>query len=184
MKTRYVLSTLALAAASAALPVLVHAQAQPSQSQPNSVDRQFVQQAMLANAREIKTADVERNSRNPSVRRYARTMIRDYGPSVAQLAALANQLNLPFPRGGVVNVNPNGGDPSSAAHGPQVYANAASARKYMQDEVADHRQTIALYENEMRNGSDEDLRIYAGRVLPQLKNHLAMAQRYMTVGRI
>jgi putative membrane protein len=182
MNTRHLLSTLALAAASAALPFF--AAAQVDQNAPNSADRQFIRQAMLANAKEIKSADAERYSKNPSVRLFARTMIRDHGVAVAQLAALANQLNVPYPRGGVVNVHTSGGDPSSAARGPHVYPDVDSPRAYMQDEIADHKQAIALYETELKNGNDRYLEAYAAKTLPQLKTHLAMAQRYMTVGRI
>lgn len=184
MNTRYVVSILTLAAASATLPLGVHAQSAgtgPDVNNANSVDRQFVQQAMLSNAEEIKTADVERYSRNSSVRLFARTMIRDHGQSVGQLAAIATQLNLPYPKAGVVHVQTQ---PNSGTNGPHVAANPAPPRTYMQNEVADHQKAIALYENEMRNGSNQQLRSYAGSVLPQLKNHLVMAQQFMTVGRV
>jgi hypothetical protein len=36
----------------------------------------------------------------------------------------------------------------------------------------------------MKNGSNQQLRSYAGNALPQLKNHLTMAQQFMTVGRV
>jgi putative membrane protein len=187
MSKRYVFSLLAFAAASAALPLGVHAQSAgtgPDVNNANSVDRQFVQQAMIANAEEIKTADAERYSHNASVRLFARTMIRDHGQSVGQLASIANQLNIPYPKAGVVHVNTSGGEPSSATNGTHVAANPAPPRTYMQNEVSDHQKAIALYENEMRNGSNQQLRSYAGSVLPQLKNHLTMAQQFMTVGRV
>jgi putative membrane protein len=184
MRKRYVVTTLSLAAACLALPFSGLAQTVPDRTSPNTVDRQFVQQAMLSNAKELKTADMERYSKNPSVRLFARTMIRDHGQSVAQLASLANQANIPYPRAGVVNVDQTTGGPSSATSRPNVAPNADNPRTYMQDEVADHQQAIALYENEMRNGNDEYLKAYAGKVLPLLKNHLAMAQQFMTVGRV
>jgi putative membrane protein len=183
MNKRYLLSILAFAAASLALPFSGLAQA-PDRTAANSVDRQFVQQAMLANAKELKTADAERYSKNPSVRLFARTMIRDHGEAVAQLAAIANQANLPYPRAGVVTVDKNTGGPSSAMNHPNAPADVDNGRTYMQDEVSDHQQAIALYENEMRNGNDEYLKAYAGKVLPLLKNHLAMAQQFMAVGRV
>ncbi len=189
MKSSYLLSIVTLAAA-AALPLSTSAQMSPDDNSANSVDRQFVQQAMLANAQEIKSADAERNSSNSSVRLFARTMIRDHGQSAAQLAAIANQLNIKYPRANVVNVAPNAAapppsQPSSGTHHPNVYADAdRSPRAYMQDEIADHQKAISLYENEMKNGNDQDLKTYASKTLPLLKNHLTMAQQYMTVGRI
>src|SRR5579884_4014390 len=87
-------STLAQAALAGLLPAAVFAQTAPQGNMPNSVDRQFVPQAILANAQEIKDAQVEQYSANPSVRLYARTMIRDHAQAIGQLAAIANQLNI------------------------------------------------------------------------------------------
>jgi putative membrane protein len=57
------------------------------------------------------------------------------------------------------------------------------ARQYIQSQIAAHKQAIALYQNEMRNGTNQALKAYAGQTLPHLQSHLTMAQQYVAVGR-
>jgi putative membrane protein len=187
MQHKNILPSLLIGALAAAAPLAGFAQQPTQQEDLSSVDRQFVQQAMKANAKEIKSADVERNSSDRWVRTYAQTMVRDHGTSVSQLAALANQYNVPYPTEGVVkNVPSEGapprGVPSSATSG-NVSVQAMPARQYMQQQIADHQQAIALYQNEMKNGTNQALKSYAGQTLPHLKAHLTMAQQYIAVGR-
>jgi putative membrane protein len=178
MNTYYLLSSLSIAGL-VLMPIAAPAQTQPTS--PNSVDRQFVQQAALANEQEIKDAQAEQNSPNPNIRLFAQTMLRDHGKSLSQLAADANELSLAYPRSGLVATTQ--GQPSKST-GQNAMASALPPQQYMQQQVQAHQKTIALYENEMKNGGSEMLRTYAGATLPVLKNHLAMAQQFLRVGRI
>ncbi len=184
MKIRNVLTGLALGSLTATLPLGALAQG----TSPTTIDRQFVQQAMLSNAKAIKTADIERHSSNASVGMFARTIVRDAGTAVAQLASVANQENIPFPRAAVVNVDRNAaappqGEPATVTH-QNIAAHPAPPRSYMQNEITSLQSAIALYKYEGRNGSDQYVRAYASRTLPVLQNDLTKARQYMTVGRI
>lgn len=184
MIMRRILSALTLGSL-AALPLGALAQ---GYTNPTSIDRIFVMQAMLAQAKALKTADVERRSSDASVRLFARTIVRDSGTAVAQLASVANEENIPYPRADVVNISPNEGAPPMGERGTTVHKNVAARpappRTYMRDAVINLRHTIALYKDEGRNGSDQYVRATAGRMLPVLQADLAKAQQYMTVGRI
>jgi len=49
-------------------------------------------------------------------------------------------------------------------------------REYMKGQVKDHKDTVALFEKESKNGSDADLKKWADKTLPTLRKHLKMAQ--------
>jgi hypothetical protein len=167
----------------AALPLTVAAQ-----TYPTAIDKDFVKQAMLANAKALKTADIERGSRDASVRLFARTIVRDSGKAVAQLASVASEDNIPYPRAAVVNMSIKEGSPPTGLRGSVIHQNIAAhpaaPRAYMRDAVIDLQHTITLYKYEGRNGSDQNVRAYAGSMLPALQRDLAKAQQYMSVGRI
>jgi putative membrane protein len=49
-------------------------------------------------------------------------------------------------------------------------------REYIAGQVADHREAVARYRRQTIEGEDRDIRELAKRSLPQLEQHLAMAQ--------
>jgi len=49
-------------------------------------------------------------------------------------------------------------------------------RAYMKEMVADHQKDIAEFEKASKNASDMDLRAFAEKTLPTLREHLQMAQ--------
>lgn len=133
----------------------------------NAVDQKFVTQAANANYDEIAESRAQlAHTNDPSVRLYAQTMIRDHTNANVQLQAQAQRLGLSFPSG------------------PSATPQTMSGRAYMQQQVTDHQQTIALFKGEESNGGDQSLKTYAGTMLPILYNHLAMAQQYVQTGRV
>ena len=49
-------------------------------------------------------------------------------------------------------------------------------RAYLQCMVKGHKEAIAIFENQAKNGQEEDIRTYAKEVLPHLRKHLSKAQ--------
>lgn len=126
-----------------------------------SVDRQFVAQAMQGNEQEIASAKTESTSSDPAVRSFARMVYQDHEKAAVHLEALAKQYNLRYPE--------------AVSSAPK----ALPARQYMQNEVTDHQKAIALYEDEIKHGSNTSIKQYAIATLPTLKKHLAAAQQYV-----
>lgn len=50
-------------------------------------------------------------------------------------------------------------------------------RRYMDAQITAHEQAITLFENASRNETDPELRAFASRVLPKLRDHLVMAKK-------
>lgn len=49
-------------------------------------------------------------------------------------------------------------------------------REYMAGQVKDHEMTVALFEKQSKSGKDEDLKAWAEKTLPTIKEHLKMAK--------
>ena len=46
----------------------------------------------------------------------------------------------------------------------------------MDGQLKDHKEAVSLFEKESKSGKDEDLKAWAGKTLPHLREHLKMAQ--------
>jgi len=57
-------------------------------------------------------------------------------------------------------------------------------RAFLQTMVKGHKESIAMLENQVKNGKEEDIRAYAKEVLPHLRTHLTKAEELAkTVGK-
>jgi putative membrane protein len=57
---------------------------------------------------------------------------------------------------------------------------AAFDRAYVDDQIRDHDKTIALFEREVKSGKDPELKAFAEKTLPTLKEHRSMVQELKT----
>ncbi len=145
------------------------AQSTGDQQQANTADQQFVTQAIDGGNEEIQQARAQlAHTSNPSVRIFAQTMVRDHSQANAEIVAVARTMGLKYPN-----------TPPPANQLPRALPDAT----YMQNEVRDHQQTIALFKGEETNGSRQ-MATVAGHIRPILDNHLAMAQQFVRTGRV
>lgn len=56
-------------------------------------------------------------------------------------------------------------------------------RTYLKLLEVDHKSDIADFEKQAKNGNDRDLKSWAAKTLPMLKEHLAMVQNAMKTAR-
>ena len=143
--------------------------AQPAET--NAVgpgDQKFVTQAIAAGDQEIAEGEAMKNSSDPSVAYFANRMIKDHTAANAEIGAVAKELGLKTP-----------------PLNPKAPAQAMTPAAYMQKEVQDHQQAIALFKGEMGNaGGSQQLRTAAAQAMPALQAHLQMAQQYVSTGKI
>ncbi len=132
-------------------------------------DQTFVNQAIRSGDQEIAQAQAElKGTTDPSVREFAQRIITDHTSANQQIGAMAKYLGLSTPP--LVPAAPADADMPAAA--------------YMQQEVKDHDQAIALFKGEMANGGSSELRTAASTIVPVLETHLEMAQQYVATGRV
>ena len=128
-------------------------------------DQAFLQKAVDAGNQEIADGRAHQNSSDTGVRTFATTMVRDHNLANAKLEAVAKQFN--------VTLKEQTPTPS--------HADGAS---YVRGEVADHQQAIDLFQKEATGGSAAVVRSLAANTLPVLKQHLQMAQQYVSTGTV
>ncbi len=155
-----------------------------------TADQKFLQEAVKGNNQEITDAQRQLNSSDPNVRTFAQIMIRDHTAANAKFVALADKDNVKVDKSATVQTDESNGNPGSTTAGspPPAAMNgtgpAMDPKAYMQREVSDHQQDVALFQGEVQNGRAEDVRTLAKTTLPVLQGHLQMAQQYVQTGKV
>src|SRR5215210_1253418 len=171
-------NTLAILALTALLPTLAFAQTQPAQptapAQPSAQTQtaqpaEFVTKAASSSLFEIQSSQSAlQKSQNNQVRDFAQKMIEDHTKASDQLKAAAQGQNVP--------TTP---DPEHAQMLQQL--NGANGgdfhRRYVQLQLTGHQEAVALFDRYAQNGDNPQLKQFAQQTLPDLREHLQMAQQ-------
>lgn len=135
-------------------------------------DEAFLKEAAQAGAAEIEASRLAASkARHPEVKAYATAMIADHTKVSDELKALAASKNVTLPEG-----------PSVKHKAELKLIDAGDNDKF--DEryaknfgVEAHEQTIKLFEEASREAKDADVKAWAQKTLPALKQHLEMARK-------
>jgi putative membrane protein len=133
-------------------------------------DKAFLIAAAQGNIAEIDAAKLAlAQSASDSVKAFAQMMIADHTDAQTQLAALAQQQSVTLP------------DSADDAHRMfkqrlTMVTGKSFDSAYMQSQVQDHIKTVALFEQEIQNGLDQQDKDFASKLLPKLRMHLQHAQ--------
>lgn len=135
--------------------------------------RRFVQQAASTGLAEVAAARLAlQRSRNEQVRRFAQQMLDDNEPNNGMLRRLAAQRRIDLP------AESQGPDAAMLRDLQAMQAGDAFDQRYVTHfGVAAHQRATELFEHHARNLAEPALRDYAGRTLPVLRQHLAMARQ-------
>jgi putative membrane protein len=164
MKALTVISFVAVALIALAVPVA-------AQVQLSEADREFVNKAAIGNVAEVELGRVAvQRAARPSVKSFGERMVTDHGRAGAELATLA--------RGKGMDVSKTL-DVSHQAMRDRLsgLSGADFDRAYMSEMVRDHTEDVALFERAAQTASDADVKAYAARSLPMLREHLALARQ-------
>ena len=159
MKVAYTLSILALAIGSA------HA------ADVSSTDKSFMKNAAESGAFEIQGSQLaDQTSQNPQVKTFAEKMVADHTKVASDLTALASTKQVTLPT-----------DPSTTQKAKLKLLSKKTGGSFDKSYadgvgVSAHKDTIALFEKEADKGSDPDVKAFAEKNLPALKEHLQMAE--------
>jgi putative membrane protein len=163
-----------LAAALVALAGPAAAQTTIIQVLPGSAseaDREFVQKAATGGLAEVELGRIaQQRATRASVRSFAERMVTDHGRGNAELAALASSKALSMP---------TALDPSQAAMRDRLSTLSGPDfdRTYMSEMVRDHTEDLALFERAAEVATDPEIKAWAARSLPMLRDHLALARQ-------
>ncbi len=130
----------------------------------------FASEAARAGMLEIKLADLAlQKSHNSQVKSFAREMKQDHTQADQKLKqAVGSGQQLPTELDA---------DQQQQVSSLQSKSGTAFDKAYADQAVQDHQKAVSLFENASTNASTEQLRSYASKTLPTLKDHLKRAQQ-------
>jgi putative membrane protein len=106
---------------------------------------------------------------DPSVRAFGRKMVTDHTAANAELKGVAARKNLTLP--GELN-----SDQKSTIDKLAKMSGAEFDKEYMSDMVKDHETDVKEFQTQANEGTDVDIKSFAGKTLPILQEHLQMAR--------
>jgi len=133
-------------------------------------DQTFVNKAVMSDLAEINVSRIAvKNSKDEGVRKFAQQMIDDHGKTSKELLDLVNKKRMKAP------------EKMDAEHEKLAKKLASLSgsefdRTYAAGQVKDHEAAVALFERQSKDGKDDDLRAWAKKTLPHLRDHLKMAK--------
>ena len=108
---------------------------------------------------------------HPSVRIFAKMMRDDHGGTSEELKSLAAKKNITLPAT-MLPVHQRLLEPMSETGIGEKFD-----KRYMDAQILAHVEAIKVYENAASKEPDPELRAFAGRVLPKLRDHLVLAKK-------
>lgn len=160
---RTFLLSLSVLAALLLSPVLVGAQTPES-------DAPFMREAFRGGLAEVELGRLAADrGASLEVKQFGERMVMDHGAANGELARLATEKGVTLP------AEPG---PQHAATRDRLAALRGSEfdRQYMAEMVRDHRADIAAFERAADAGQDPDVRAWAAKTLPVLREHLRLAE--------
>ena len=134
-------------------------------------DSTFLKKAMQGGYSEVFLASqVLRRAKDPGVRHFAQTMIRDHTRNDAQIARLARSMHVSVKRGPDLQAEQE----STALH--NLHQVRRLEYQYLTYEVNDHESDLTLFQREDQETKNPRLRKFVEATIPILKRHLALAQ--------
>ena len=158
------------AQAASAPPGAAASVAQPGTSLAR-VDRRFIEKAAQGGVEEVELATLaQQRAASEPVKQFAAQMLEDHGKANEELRQLAAARSLQWPAG-----MDRAGQREVQRLG--TLSGADFDRSYMRMMVADHRKTVADFQQAAKSAQDTEVKAFASRTLPTLQAHLEQAQR-------
>ena len=163
MKTPFIMGALFIIAASCSKD-------DDNNSQLNSTDQDFMQKASYSNYAEVGAGQIATtNGSEDSVKMFGGMMSADHSKSQSSLDSLGNSLNVTLP------TTPDQEHQEKAAM-LQTMTGYTFDTAYINGQVTDHQVTIALFQKELSDGNNKQLKDYVNTYLPKIEMHLQEAQ--------
>lgn len=163
----FIVSAALAGAASAAAAQTPAAKSTPATAMKSeSADTTFAQKAAMGGKKEVEEGKlVASKATNADVKAFGNRLAKDHSAANAELMKLMKTKHIAA------------GPAEKAEPEPwKTQTGAAFDRGFVEHAVADHEKDIALFESESKDGSDPELKAWAAKQLPTLREHLKIAQ--------
>jgi putative membrane protein len=142
-----------------------------TRSEMTNDDKEFVTMAGMGGLAEVQMGNLAlQKATNAAVKAFAQRMVTDHSKANAELAEFATAKGLAL-------ATELGGDPRAAFEHLNSLTGAEFDKAYMAHMVEDHEKDVAEFDKASTSAKDADLKAWAGRTLPTLKEHLEMAKQ-------
>lgn len=170
--TRRALCVLGLTLTVGVAQALDNARDAPAEMRMASDDRSFLKRAVADGQFEIDASRLaERQAASPAVKRYAAMLIAAYTKSHGELIAIARDKAVPL----------DDGPPDDRRDDVAALARLQGKdfdRSYIEQAgLKPHRADIKRFESAARTARDPELKAWAAKTLPTLRQHLAAAEK-------
>ncbi|WP_050405157.1 DUF4142 domain-containing protein [Bradyrhizobium embrapense] len=130
----------------------------------------FIKEVALSDMLEIEAAKIAQQKGNTAEKKFAEQMMTDHTKTSTELKAMVT--------GEMRSALPAGLDDKSQKKLDVLRDTKADdfASEYDPMQVSAHKDAISLFERYAKGGDDPKLKDWAGKTLPALQHHLAMAQ--------
>ncbi len=136
------------------------------------LDAKFVKGAASGGMFEVKSSELAGDrATSADVKKFAEHMVRDHGKANKELMDLCSKKGIEAPK----EMQPQD---KTAIEKLSSLQGAEFDRAFMKAQLAAHKEAVALFEEEAKNGKDQELRSWAEKTLPTLRDHLSMAMKH------
>ncbi|MGE7138282.1 DUF4142 domain-containing protein [Luteibacter sp. NPDC031894] len=161
----------ALAAAVALPAVAVAQQSTESSNVAASADAAFVRKASASGLAEVALGQLGASQGSSAdTKSFGERMVKDHTAANDELKSIASGKNM------TVSPEPMAAD-KEAASAMSKKSGAEFDKAFAKKMVADHQKAVALFTKESKSGQDAELKAFATKTLPTLKEHLDMAKK-------
>ena len=109
-------------------------------------------------------------AQNAEVKKFAQMMVQDHTNANTELKSLAGKKNITLPTA-------LDAEHKAVMDKLQGLSGAEFDKAYMDAMVEDHEKTVDLFQAQADDGADADMKAFAAKTLPKLKQHLEMAEK-------
>jgi len=133
-------------------------------------DRGFVAKAAVGGLAEVQLGELaQRNGASSQVKQFGAQMVRDHGKANEELKGIASAKAIQPP----AQLDAKHAELSARL---QKLSGAEFDREYVRAMLDAHKADVALFERQAANGRDAELKAFAQKTLPTLRQHLAHVQ--------
>jgi putative membrane protein len=148
----------------------VHAADKSGTGKLSKADETFLKEAAQGGQMEVELGNVAtKKASNDRVKAFGKRMTEDHGKANKELAALAKKKNVQVSKT-LDDKHKREVDRLSKLSGSEF------DREYMAAMVKDHKEDVEKFERAAKEAKDSDVKEFASKTLPVLKDHLELAQ--------
>lgn len=144
---------------------------QDTKSSSNKSVNTFPQKAYSGGMMEVQLGKLaQQNAYSDKVKQFGERMITDHSNANKELKDIAQKNNISLPDN-MYDENKDTYEDLSK------YSGAEFDKQYMDKMVKDHKKDISEFEDAAKNADNQDVREWAKKILPTLRQHLQMAEQ-------